>query len=253
MESLVLAWYGWLSRLTQGSVLGLGDWVDRLQLPVATAVLFGVIGALSPCQLTTNLGALAYASAHPGGGRPFTLALAYVAGKVSVYTLVGALVILAGLRLEAVSIPVVLVARKMLGPLMIAVGLSMLGLLRLRAGVGQRLAFRLRERLTAKGSAGAYLLGVAFSFAFCPTLFWLFFGLTIPLALRSPGGWAFPGLFAVGSSLPLLVVTGAVALGAGAVQQLAGGVRRVERPLRVAAGAVLILAGLHDTIVYWVL
>lgn len=253
MEQLVLVWYGWLSASTQGSVLGLQAWADRIQLPLITTVVLGVIGAASPCQLTTNLSALAYASAHPGGARPLAAAVAYVAGKVSVYTLVGALVILAGLRLETVSIPVVILARKTLGPLMIVVGLGMLGLPRLRVGFGQRLAVRLRDHLRANGLGGAYLLGVAFSFAFCPTLFWLFFGLTIPLALKSAGGWAFPGLFAVGSSLPLLVVTGAVALGAGAVGQLAGGMRRGERPLRVAAGVVLVIAGLHDAVVYWAL
>jgi hypothetical protein len=44
------------------------------------------------------------------------------------------------------------------------------------------------------GAGRAYLLGLAF----CPTLFWLFFGLTVPLALRSAGGWSFPGLLAAG-------------------------------------------------------
>ena len=124
------------------------------------------------------------------------LAVAYVAGKVSVYTAVGALVILAGIQLDHLAIPVILLARKLLGPLMIVVGLSLLGVVRARTSLGRRLAFRLRDRLAGRGPLGAYLLGLAFSFAFCPTLFWLFFGLTIPLALRNAGGWAFPGAFA---------------------------------------------------------
>jgi cytochrome c biogenesis protein CcdA len=210
-----------------------------------------VIGATSPCQLSTNLSALAYASAQPVRGRPFLLGIAYVAGKVSVYTIVGGLVILAGLRLEAVSIPVVQVTRKALGPLMLVIGLGMLGLIPLKTTVGQRLAVRLRERFARQGLAGAYLLGVAFSFAFCPTLFWLFFGLTLPLALRSSGGWMFPGLFAVGSSLPLLVVLGIVAASFDALEVVTGRVRRIDRPLRAAAGAILIVAGVHDTLVYW--
>ena len=110
----------------------------------------------------------------------------------------------------------------------------------------------LRDRLAGHGHRGAYLLGVVFSFAFCPTLFWLFFGLTVPLALRSPGGLAFPGLFAVGASLPLLAMTAVVGAGLGA-GRLVGRFRRAERALRMAAGTVLILAGIHDTIVYWLL
>lgn len=253
MERFVLAWYSWLSSLTQGAVLSLQGVADTVALPVASAVLFGLIGATSPCQLTTNLGALAYAAARPGEARPLGTALAYVAGKVTVYSLAGAAVILAGLQLQSVSIPVVIAARKALGPLMILVGLGLAGLLGSRIAVGQRLALRLRDRLRGRGATGAYALGVAFSFAFCPTLFWLFFGLTIPLALRSAGGWAFPGLFALGSSLPLLLVAALFGAGAGMADRVVGGVERWERPVRVVAALILVVAGLHDTVVYWVL
>ncbi len=253
MEKLVLAWYSWLSSLTQGVVHELQGWTEAVQLPFVVVLVLGLIGATSPCQLTTNLSALAYASAQVQRRSPFILAAAYVAGKLTVYTLVGGLIVLVGLRLDAPSIPVIVVARKALGPLMLLVGLGLLGALPLRVTVGQHLAFALRERLSAGGPLRAYLLGVAFSFAFCPTLFWLFFGLTIPLALRTAGGWTFPGLFALGSSLPLLALAGALAAGLGTVDHLTGGMKRVERPLRVIAGVVLILAGLHDTIIYWML
>ena len=62
-----------------------------------------------------------------------------------------------------------------------------------------------------------------------------------------------PGLFAVGASLPLLVVTGAMAAAFGALEAVTGRLRRIDRPLRIGAGVVLILAGVHDTLVYWLL
>jgi cytochrome c biogenesis protein CcdA len=249
----IIAWYGWLSGLTQGAVFGLQGVADSLALPIASAVIFGLIAATSPCQLTTNLGALAYVAARGGDARPFGMALAYVAGKVSVYSVIGAAVILAGLQLQATSIPVIVVARKALGPLMVIVGLALAGVWRPRVTLGQRVAHRLRERLPVGGVVGAYLLGVAFAFAFCPTLFWLFFGLTVPLALRSAGGWTFPGLFALGSSVPLLLVAALLGAGAGAAHRIVGGVRRWERPVRLVAALVLVVAGLHDTAVYWLL
>jgi cytochrome c biogenesis protein CcdA len=252
VSRLIVAWYGWLSGLTQGLVLGLQDLADSIALPAAAAVIFGLIGATSPCQLTTNLGALAYTAGRAGRGRAFGLTLAYVAGKVTVYTLVGAAVVLAGLQLQAVSIPVVLIARKALGPLMIVVGLVLVGVWRPRFSVGQRLAARLRGG-AGTGVAGAYLLGLVFALAFCPTLFWLFFGLTIPLALKTAGGWSFAGLFAIGSSLPLLAVAALVTAGAGAIEGLVGSIGRLERPLRIVAAVVLVIAGLHDTLVYWML
>ena len=253
MDELVIAWYAQLSSLTQGAVIALQAVADAVALPVASAVLFGVIGALSPCQLTTNLGALAYATAHPGQTPPLRLALAYVAGKVTVYSLVGFAIVVIGLQLQSVSIPVVVAARKALGPLMIVIALGLAGVWRPRVGIGRRLALRLGERLRLRGHAGAYLLGVAFSFAFCPTLFWLFFGLTVPLALRSSGGWSFPGLFALGSSIPLLAITAVVGAGAGAAGRVLGHVRHFEPGVRLAAAVILLVAGLHDTLVYWLL
>jgi cytochrome c biogenesis protein CcdA len=234
-------------------VLGLQDLAEGIALPAAAAVILGLIGATSPCQLTTNLGALAYAAGRPGRGSAIGLALAYVAGKVTVYTLVGAAVALTGLQLQAMAIPVAVVARRALGPLMVVVGLVLLGVWRPRFSLGHQLAARLRRRVEGTGATGAYVLGLLFSLAFCPTLFWLFFGLTIPLALKSPGGWAFAGLFAVGSSLPLLAVAALVTTGTGAVEVLAGSLRRLERPVCVVAAAVLVIAGLHDTLVYWTL
>ena len=253
MNALAVAWYGWLSGLTQGYVLTLQAWADYLQIPLVTVVLLGLIGATAPCQLTTSLSALAYASARPDHDHPFLIGLAYVAGKVSFYTFVGMLVILAGFRLDAMSIPIVQTARKALGPLMVFIGVGLLGLIPLRTSIGHGLAVRLQARFAGRGLAGAYVLGVAFSFAFCPTLFWLFFGLTLPLAIQSPGGWAFPGLFAAGSSLPLLLVTGIVAAGFGAVGGLTGRLRQIAVPLRMAAGTVLMIAGTHDIFVYWLL
>jgi cytochrome c-type biogenesis protein len=253
VDHLIFAWYGWLASLTQGAVFALQGVADSVAVPVVSAVIFGLIAATSPCQLTTNLGALAYVAARGGEARPFSMALAYVAGKVSIYLVVGAAVIVAGLQLQTMSIPVILVARKALGPLMVIVGLALVSGWRLRVALGQSLALRLRERLPARGAVGAYLLGVAFAFAFCPTLFWLFFGLTVPLALRSAGGWAFPGLFALGSSMPLLVVAGLLGGGVGAAHRIVGGARRWDGPVRWIAAVVLILAGVHDTAAYWLL
>ncbi|MBI4561398.1 MAG: sulfite exporter TauE/SafE family protein, partial [Candidatus Rokubacteria bacterium] len=93
MRQLILAWYTWLSALSQGFVFSLGEWTEWLNLAPASAVLFGLIAAASPCQLTTNLGALAYAARESSRSATFSAALAYAAGKVSVYMVVGVLVV----------------------------------------------------------------------------------------------------------------------------------------------------------------
>lgn len=251
MAALVAAWYGWLSQMVQGPALAGRELMDAVGWPPASALLLGLIGATSPCQLTTNLGALAFSASRPGRGAALGTALAYAAGKVAVYSLVGGAVVLLGVQLQAVSIPVVVVARRLLGPLMLVVGLGLIGVIRVPAGLGHQISRRLPIRAATGGRASPFLLGVAFSFAFCPTLFLLFFGLTIPLALQSTGGWSFPGLFAMGTALPLVVVSGMIALGLGAGERLVDGVARWHRRVEALAGAVLLAAGLHDTVVHW--
>ncbi len=253
MQDLAAALYAVLSifyRMVAQPLRALGDGLD---VPLLSALLFGVIGATAPCQLTTSGGALAYVAQRAGDRRAVARdALAYLLGKALVYTVVGVAVILTGRQLAQGLIPVVVVARKVLGPLMILLGLSLLGLVPLRFALGHGIAGRLEAR-AGSGAGGAFLLGAAFSFAFCPTLFLLFFGLTIPLALRSPVGAVYPGVFALGTTLPLLGLVGLLAAGVGATRGYLAGVRRLDAWLRPVAAVVLILAGLNDTVVYWFL
>jgi cytochrome c-type biogenesis protein len=253
IHELLRHWYLVLSRFSAALTVPVSDLADRVQFPLLTVLLFGLVGAVAPCQLTTNLSAMAYVGRGAGAGRrPWQEALAYILGKVCVYTLVGALVIALGQELQAAAIPVAVGARKALGPLMIVIGLGFLGFLRLRGSVGQGFSTWLRARIPREGPWGAFLLGVAFAFNFCPTLFWLFFGLTIPLALRSAGGLVFPGLFAVGTALPLVAFTTLLAVGGAAggfVQRL----KRSHRLVSCVSGVVFLLAGINDTLTYWAL
>jgi cytochrome c biogenesis protein CcdA len=219
VRELAASWYALLSTLNAAATPPLDALADGLGVPPLSALLFGLIGATSPCQLTTNASALAYVVRGAGDRAPaapsaLRSALAYLLGKVLVYTLVGVAVILAGQRLAQSSIPLFVAARKVLGPLMVVLGLYFLGVLPLRFWLGHGLAGWLEARAGGPGAAGAFLLGTAFSFAFCPTLFLLFFGLTIPLALGSPAGVAYPGLFALGTTLPLLGLAALLATGA---------------------------------------
>ncbi|MBI3456648.1 MAG: sulfite exporter TauE/SafE family protein [Candidatus Rokubacteria bacterium] len=253
IRRLMTHWYVTASQWSATLAVPVGDLADRAELPLVAAFLFGLVGAVAPCQLTTNLSAMAYVGRRLEAGRPWREALAYIAGKVIVYTVVGAGAILLGLQLQPAALPVVVAARKGLGPLMIVIGLGFLGLVRLRGSVGRGVSAWLEARLPREGVWGAFLLGVAFSFTFCPTLFWLFFGLTIPMALRSVAGVALPGAFAVGTALPLVAFVGLVALGSEMAGGLVARLRQSHRLIGRLAGAIFILAGIHDTLTYWAL
>lgn len=244
-------WYVLLSQASVALSVPVKQVVDSAQIPFLSALLFGFVGAMSPCQLTTNLSAMAFVSRQFGEGRVWSEALAFTLGKVFVYTLVGGAVIFLGIRLDQAAIPVVVTARKTIGPLMIIIGLGIIGLLRLRGSFGGRIAAWLRSRLPQTGAAGAFSLGVVFSFTFCPTLFWLFFGLMIPLALISTGGWMFPGIFAMGTVLPLLAFSGLLASGTDLSGRFMERFKRYQQKINQVAGGIFIIAGINDTLTYW--
>ncbi len=253
LEGLVGSWYSTLSvftRLFAEPVKALSDGVGIAPL---SAVLFGLLGALSPCQLTTGLSAVALIGRRPSAST-LLAGLSYTAGKALVYALIGLAFVLVGTAASTGAIPGFVLARKLLGPLMLIVGLALIGLIHFRVpfAVGDRLAFYASARLDATRPGGAFVLGAAFSVAFCPTLFLLFFGLLIPLALVSPGGPVYPALFALGTTLPMLVVLGALTLGS-QHWSLTGAVGRAQPFLTKLAGVVVVLAGVNDTLVYWII
>ncbi len=251
-------YYYWLSTLARELSLPLSGVADQINVPLVSVLIFGLIGAFAPCQLSTGvaaLGFLARRASHPR--QVWAQAAAYVAGKATVYLLIGAVVVMLGWRLEQISqtaIPVVTIARRALGPLLIIVGLFLAGVLKLRLTVGQQLTARLEARIGGQtGVVPAYLLGVAFAFTFCPTLFWLFFGLTIPLALASTGGLLFPGVFALGTALPLLAFAVLLTADVVNVRALVQRIRSFDRWAQRVAGMVFVLIGLNEVLLYWLL
>lgn len=252
MRDLALAWYAVLNSLYVAVSQLFGELTTRGSL--VTAVLLGMLGAASPCQLSTNASSIAYllGRVSPGGPRFVGPATAYVAGKMLVYSSAGLAMLLLGEGLRAVAIPAVVVARKILGPLMILVGLAMLEVWRPRVAFGHRLSLRLRQRIGGSGTLSAFLLGVAFSFAFCPTLALLFFGYVIPMALASQAGPLYPAAFALGTTFPLLLTAAVVAAGSDAAS-LEPRVASWEPRLRKAAGVIFLVAGLNDTVLYLLL
>lgn len=252
MGDIASHWYGILSGLTREVGLPLRDLAWSIGWPPLTALLLGVIGSLAPCQLSTGLGAVALIGRHVEG-RPLLAGLAYAAGKATLYALLGLAFLVAGQALEQSSIPVIQIVRRALGPLMIFIGLVLIGVLRARGGFapGERLAEAAAARFDATTPHGAFALGAAFGLAFCPTLFFLFFGLLVPLALVSPGGVVYPSLFALGTTVPVLIVLGGLTLGLRGAGALTRSLGSIQRPLTKIAGLVLVLVGLNDTVVYW--
>ena len=222
-----------------------------LGIPAVGAFLLGLMAATAPCQLSTNTAAIAYFSTDAAQGRGWGRVLLFLSGKMLIYlTLAGVAMWVFG---GSIDVPGALFVgvRRAIGPLMILLGLFMLGWLHLRLPLPTGAAVRLRNWAKARGGpTGAFALGCAFGLAFCPTLFLLFFGLMLPTAIASNTGVLFPALFALGTSVPLLFLL--TLIGAlGPDREVMGGMRRTNRVLSIIAGVILVLTGFYDTIVYW--
>ena len=253
IRDAILRWYSGLSSLSADLTVGIGGLDQRVGIPLVSALLLGLIGAAAPCQLTQGVGMLAILGRQSGGRPRLQAVLAYITGKALVYSALGVVAVGLGAGLSEVAIPVFVAARKALGPLMIVVGLTMVGAIRLHWAPGSTVAQRLREAVRQRPGQAPFLLGVAFGFSFCPTLFALFFAFLIPLALSRPDGLIYPALFAVGTALPLLLVLGLLSFGGGSMGRYARSIGRTQRVVAVLAGVLLLLVGLHDTVVYWLL
>lgn len=248
----MIEYYAFLSSLTNLVGDPLRSLDASISIPLITALLLGLIGSTSPCQLTTNIVALAYVSRETTSpGRVVGSAILYLLGKVIIYSAFGIVAVLVGTQISTALVPTIVVFRKSLGPLLILLGLMMLGVVRLNVSFGQTLSALLEEKGAAGGHLRPFLLGIAFSFAFCPTLFWLFFGLLVPLSISSRGGMLFPGIFALGTALPLLALAGALALGINNVSKHILQMRRIDDYARKAVGVVFIIGGMNETIIYW--
>ena len=224
---------------------------SSLNLPLLGAFLLGLLGALAPCQLSTGAAAAAWFGRDAKEGLAWSKIAFFFFGKMIVY--VGfafvALVLFGGEMNAPASL--FTTVRKIISPAMIVMGLFLLGLIRLPApNLTVNKLFRWAE--TRGGYLGAFSLGFAFSLAFCPTMFWLFFGLMLPSALDSGLGALFPLAFALGTSLPLLLVL--LLLDRGKKKgELLTTMRRGGRWLNFGAGVLLVLIGFYDTTIYWFL
>ncbi|WML44941.1 sulfite exporter TauE/SafE family protein [Neobacillus sp. PS3-40] len=223
--------------------------VDELkQIPILAAFFLGLIGALAPCQLTGNISAITYYGQRSlQSKRQWVEALFFILGKIVVFSVLGLSVWAIGREFQDAITSFFAIFRQLMGPFIIFIGLFLMGLFKLNW------ITRLFSRIPASkhgGLLGSFLMGVSFSIAFCPTMFVLFFLTLMPIVLNSAYGAILPSIFAIGTSLPLVIIMLIIwFLGIdGALMRKS---RRLGAIVQKSAGIFLILLGVIDTITYW--
>lgn len=219
-----------------------------LTIPLFTALLLGILGSLAPCQLTGNFTAITYfGKKSVSNTTPWGQIFLFLFGKVLVFSLFGGLIWLLGKEFQSVLTTYFAYFRKSVGFINIIVGLFLLGYLQL---TWLNRVIKTRTLRDTKGNIGAFLLGISYSVAFCPTMFVLFFVKLMPITLTDSLGFTLPPIFGIGTSLPLLFFLFMI-WAFGAEGSLLKKGKKFGKVVQKVAGIIIILIGLFDIVTYW--
>jgi len=197
--------------------------------------------------LATNITAIAYISKEIKTVKNTLLnGLSYTLGRGISY-LVLATVIYFGISSFSVSIIFQGWGDKVLGPVLIFIGLVMFGLINIKVNSQSARIDRLKEWLAQKGYIGSLVLGIFFSLAFCPYSGVLFFGILIPLVLSSSEGLLLAPVFAIGTGLPVIVFSFILAFSLGKLGEILNIMQKIEKIMRYGIASVFIITGLYYT------
>ena len=191
----------------------LQSWLEGSDLPLLTAFILGLLTAVSPCPLATNITAIGFISKDiENKNRTFIYGLLYTLGRIVAYSLLGALLIYMlrrGIDTFDLQSEISHWGELLLSPILIVMGSLMLfgdklPLSRFGFNASQR-----SERL--RGAWGSLLLGILFAMAFCPTSGLFYFGMLIPMSASATGGYTLPAVYALATGLPVVVVAWIIA------------------------------------------
>lgn len=217
---------------------------ENSQIPFLSAFLLGLMTAISPCPLATNITAIGFISKDLGDQRKvFYKGLVYTLGRAITYTTIG-LIFFFGANQLKISGLVQQWGEKLLGPLLIITGLFMLGVFTLAIPGISRLTDKIEEK-SKHGYPGALLLGVVFALAFCPYSAVLYFGMLMPMTIGSVSGLYLPLVFAFATGIPVVIFAWLLAFSVGSIGGIYKKLKSFETWFRKIVAVLFILVGLY--------
>ena len=221
--------------------------LDNSNIPVITAFLLGLLTAISPCPLATNITAIGFISKDIGNrNKIFLGGLLYTLGRVVAYTVLGIILISIlkeGSSMFSLQKGINEYSEMLIAPDLIFVGVFMLFGDRLNlpkfgfSGTGRT------EKL--KGNLGSLLLGVLFALAFCPTSGLFYFGMLIPMSATEPGGYLLPVVYAVATGLPVVLVAWILAYSVAGIGKFYNRIQIFQKWFNRVVAALFIAVGIY--------
>ncbi|MGN1132468.1 MAG: aromatic aminobenezylarsenical efflux permease ArsG family transporter [Ruminococcus sp.] len=217
------------------------------------AALLGLLTAISPCPLATNIAAVSYIGKDVADRRRvFGKGLMYTLGRTVSYTVLGVVLILIlhrGLSAFHLQKFFTGTGEKVIGPLLVLVGFFMLIADRISFGGAKGSGHR-EDSLARGGLWGSFLLGILFALAFCPTSAVFYFGMLIPMSAASDVGALYPVVFAIATALPVLIVAWMIAFSIGKVGDFYGKMKTIQKWVSWIASGVFIAVGVYYCVVF---
>jgi len=225
--------------------------LENSQYAFVTAILLGLMTAISPCPLATNITAIGFISRDiKNRSRVFINGLVYTLGRAISYTGI-AVIIYFGASKMHISMMFQGWGEKLLGPALILIGLFMLDVIKIKFPGFSGLTDKIGE--SSKGSYwSTLLLGMVFALAFCPYSGVLYFVMLIPMTVASASGLYLPVLFAIATGLPVILFAWLLAYAVGNVGKLYNQIKTFELWFRRVVSIVFIGTGIYYIFLYFV-
>lgn len=218
---------------------------DNSQFPILTAFILGLMTAISPCPLATNITATAYLSKDIANKRRVMLnGLLYTLGRMFSYTVLG-LIFYFGASQFRVARFLQNIGGLWLGVALVAIGILMLDVVRLKLPRMGRLSSKMESEHKKRSYWNAFLLGFVFALAFCPYSGVLYFGVLIPMTIASPSGLLLPPVFAVATGLPVIIIAWLLAYSIGNLGKFYNKMNGFQLWFKRAVAAVFIVVGIY--------
>jgi cytochrome c-type biogenesis protein len=215
-------------------------------IPIVAAFFIGIMMAISPCPLATNITAIAYISRKIDNSKhTLFVGFSYALGRMFTYTIIASSIVFFGLNVQSASLALQKYGENIIGPLLIIIGILMLDLFKVNFFSGNARLNSFKEKLSERGLLGSFLLGVIFALTFCPFSAVLFFGMLIPLSLKTGDGLILPSVFAFATGLPVIIFSFIMVYSISKLGVIMHKVQTFEKWSRKIASVVFICVGIY--------
>jgi len=217
---------------------------------IMAAFWFGILTSISPCPLTTNIVAVSYIGQQLGERKSvFFSGVFYALGRVIAYVMLASLIVVGLLSVPRISVLLNNMVNRLIGPVMILVGMFLLELISIRAGSGTKVD-TVKRIISKNQYLGSFVMGFVFALSFCPVSAALFFGSLIPLALKFESSAFLPVFYGFGTALPVFFFALLIAAGSSSVAKYFNALSLFESYARKITGVLFIGSGIYLSLIY---